>query len=83
MMPMKRTTLALVGACLLSGCAQHYDMVLTNGVRITNVRKPVLDHANSVYVYKDVAGNEHYITSGRVVEIKPHNAKEDKYFSGK
>jgi len=79
---MKRIASSLLGACLLTGCAHHYDLVLTNGVHVTNVTKPVLDRNNSVYVYKDVAGNEHYTPSGRVIEIKPHSHKDEQYFNG-
>jgi hypothetical protein len=50
-------------------------MTLTNGGRITNVTKPVYDKDKGVYTYKDVAGNEHHVNSGHVVEIKPHSRK--------
>jgi hypothetical protein len=81
MIPMKRIASILLGASLLAGCAQRYDMILTNGVRLTNVRKPVLDKENSVYVYKDGSGNPRYINAGRVVEIKPHSSKDDEKFT--
>jgi hypothetical protein len=77
---MKRIVLSLVAACLLAGCAQHYDMMLTNGVRVTNVTKPKLDEKNSVYIYKDVAGNVRYMNAGRVIEIKPHSNKDAEPF---
>jgi len=77
---MKRLALSFLAASLLAGCAQHYDMMLTNGMRITNVRKPVLDRDNSVYVYKDVAGNVRYVNAGRVIEIKPHSDKDEPAF---
>ncbi len=62
-------------AVLLAGCAHRYDMVLTNGTRVTNVSKPTLDRQEGVYTYKDVAGNVKHINSGRVVEIAPHSDK--------
>jgi hypothetical protein len=63
-------------AAFLSGCARHYDMTLTNGMRITNVTKPKLYREEGAYYYKDVAGNVHHVSSGRVVEIKPHDGKK-------
>ena len=66
---------ALLSAILLAGCAHRYDMTLTNGVKITNVTKPMLNREQSVYTYKDVNGRICYISSGRVVEIGPHSSK--------
>ena len=80
---MKRIALILIGASLLTGCAHHYDMTLTNGIHITNVTKPLLDRDNGVYVYKDVAGNQRFISAGRVIEIKPHSFKNDDGFDGR
>ena len=83
MIPMKRFALIILGAGLLTGCAHHYDMTLTNGIHITNVSKPMLDEDNGVYVYKDVAGNKRYISAGRVIEIKPHSFKDENGFNGR
>ena len=68
---MKRTIFSALLALLLCGCA-HYDMTLTNGVRILNVHKPVLNKGRGLYEYVDAAGKKHYITASRVVEIAPH-----------
>jgi hypothetical protein len=65
----------LFSAALLAGCARHYDMILTNGTRITNVTKPKLYRDAGAFYYKDVAGNIHHVSAGRVVEIKPHSEK--------
>ena len=62
-------------AALLTGCAHRYDMTLTNGARITNVTKPVFDREQGAFYYKDVAGKVHHVSSGKVVEIKPHSRK--------
>ena len=67
----------LVSCALLTGCAHHYDIILTNGNRVTNVTKPVLDRSRGVFVYKDVAGNEHAVSAGRVVDIGPHSRKNE------
>jgi hypothetical protein len=66
---------ALLCAALLGGCAHCYDMTLTNGERVTNVTKPVLDKQKGVFTYKDVAGHLHHISAGRVVDIGPHSSK--------
>jgi hypothetical protein len=65
----------LVATLLLTGCAQHYDMVLTNGVRVTNVTKPVLNEGAGYYTYKDVSGAERRVSQSRVLEIRPHSRK--------
>jgi hypothetical protein len=66
---------ALLCLALLAGCAHRYDVVLTNGERITNVTKPVLDRQNGVFNYKDVAGHDHHVSAGRVLDIGPHSNK--------
>jgi len=65
----------LFSAALLAGCAHRYDIILTNGDRVTNVTKPVLHRDDGVFVYKDVAGQEHHVNAGRVVDIGPHSSK--------
>jgi hypothetical protein len=80
---MKQIAAIILGACLLTGCAHRYDMMLTDSARITNVSKPILDRDNGVYLYKDVAGNQRYISSGRVIEIKPHSRHDDNQFKNR
>jgi len=70
---MKNVAGLLLGAVLLSGCAHHYDMVLTNGMRVTRVSKPKFDQESGQYTYTDVAGNKRSISAGRVVQIEPHS----------
>jgi hypothetical protein len=65
----------LFAAAVLTGCARRYDITLTNGDRVTNVTRPVLDRQSGVFTYKDVAGNEHQVHAGHVVEIDPHSSK--------
>jgi hypothetical protein len=74
---MKKVLPLLVAALALAGCAEHYDMTLTNGVRVTNVTKPVLNTDTETFYYKDVAGNEHHVGQARVLEIKPHSHRTD------
>jgi hypothetical protein len=75
--------LSLLAAVLLSGCAHRYDIMLTNGGRVTNVTKPVLDRETGVFTYNDVAGHEHKISAGRVVDIGPHSKKNEPPDTGK
>ena len=72
---MKKFILFLSGAALLCGCA-HYDMTLTNGARITNVRKPVVNKATGQVDYTDVAGHKMHIALSRLVEIQPHHSQK-------
>ncbi len=65
----------LLSAGLLAGCAHRYDIMLTNGERVTNVTKPVLDREHGVFFYKDVTGKEHHLFAGKVVDIGPHSSK--------
>jgi uncharacterized lipoprotein YajG len=67
----------LAAVVLLAGCARHYDMVLTNGVRVTNVTKPVLNSESGSYTYKDVTGAVRHVSQSRVLEIKPHSRGSD------
>jgi hypothetical protein len=76
-------TILLFGGVLLSGCAHHYDMVLTNGMRVTRVSKPVFNQQSGVYTYTDVAGNTRTISASRVEEIEPHSNKPDTTFATK
>lgn len=62
-------------AALLAGCAHRYDILLTNGERVTNVTKPVLYRDDGVFIYKDVTGKEHRVFAGKVVDIGPHSNK--------
>jgi hypothetical protein len=65
----------IFSAGLLTGCAHHYDILLTNGERVTNVTKPILHRDEGVFVYKDVTGREHRVFAGKVVDIGPHSSK--------
>ncbi|HEV7925267.1 MAG TPA: YgdI/YgdR family lipoprotein [Verrucomicrobiae bacterium] len=67
--------LLFLSTSLLAGCAHRYDIMLTNGERVTNVTKPVLDREHGVFAYKDVTGREHHLFAGKVVDIGPHSNK--------
>jgi uncharacterized lipoprotein YajG len=74
---MKKVLPLLVTTLLLAGCARHYDMTLVNGVRVTNVTKPILDPESGMFTYKDVAGTVRHVSQARVLEIKPHSRQID------
>ncbi|HUD48110.1 MAG TPA: YgdI/YgdR family lipoprotein [Candidatus Baltobacteraceae bacterium] len=74
---MKKVCPLLIAALLLAGCAHRYDMVLTNGIKVTNVTKPVLNTESGQYTYKDVAGNQRRVSQSRVLEIMPHSHRND------
>jgi hypothetical protein len=78
---MKKVIPLLVTALLLAGCAQHYDMMLTDGVRVTNVTRPVFNAETGQFTYKDVAGNVRRVSQARVLEIKPHSRQNDPFAS--
>ena len=62
----------LLAAGVICGCARRYDITLTNGQQLTNVRKPKLNKAEGYYYYVDGRGRTNVISAARVVEIDPH-----------
>jgi PBP1b-binding outer membrane lipoprotein LpoB len=65
----------LAGALLLSGCASHYVIKLSNGNEITSTTKPKLD--GNVYHITDANGVDHMVPRGRVREIEPTSMAEE------
>ena len=61
--------LALV--CLLTGCAQHYRLTLTNGNTISTNSKPKLNREGSAFVFKDRTGKVMSVPVGRIREVEP------------
>jgi hypothetical protein len=59
----------LVGLLVLSGCASHYVIKLTNGGELTTASKPQLK--DGAYHFKDAKGQERAIGAARVREIAP------------
>ena len=74
---MKKSFLVLLAAVLLAGCVR-YDVTLSNGTKLTNVRKPVLDQQTDQYLVKNANGKTMHIPSGRVREIAPHEEQKVK-----
>jgi hypothetical protein len=74
---MKKSWLVLLFALsLLAGCAQNYVITTRNGDRISTTSKPKLKDGS--YVYKDRQGQPGSIPSGRVREIAPASAGDEK-----
>jgi hypothetical protein len=68
----------LLAAAALCGCARRYDVTLTNGQHLTNIRKPVRDKSGGFFYYVDGRGNKVIIPATRVVEIDPHQESKFK-----
>jgi Prokaryotic membrane lipoprotein lipid attachment site len=65
----KPAVLLLVAALVLSGCASSYVIKLRNGNEVVCPSKPKLE--GNFYHIKDAKGGDHYIPTGRVMEIEP------------
>ena len=73
---MKKLALPLlVGLLVVSGCASHYVIRLTNGTEITAANKP--QREGGAYRFKDAKGEEHLVPAGRVREIAPASIAEE------
>ena len=61
--------LAIAMAILLVGCAQRYQVTLSNGNSFTTSSKPKLNKEGTAYLYKDHQGRDAWIPAGKVTEI--------------
>ena len=76
-----RTIFALLlAAAALGGCAR-YDMTLTNGGRVTNVRKPTRSKDGSYWSYVTASGTTNTVPAGRVISIVRHGDKTGAFIS--
>ena len=66
----------LLAAANLCGCARRYDMTLTNGGRVTNVRKPIRSKEGGNFTFIAADGKQHVISADRVLSIVPHGDKD-------
>ena len=65
----------MLGAALLTGCASHYVITLTNGNRIVAAGKPKLDAEHLAFVFTDLNGRSNSIPSVRVRAIVPASSQ--------
>lgn len=68
----------LLTAATLCGCAR-YDMTLTNGGRVTNVRKPTYNKQGGYYSYVTAGGQTNIVPASRVVSVVPHGDKDQNF----
>ncbi|HTD86824.1 MAG TPA: YgdI/YgdR family lipoprotein [Candidatus Binatia bacterium] len=61
--------LVIAVAVLLTGCARHYNVTLTNGNSFTTTSKPKLNKEGTAYLYKDRNGKPSWVPAGKVTEI--------------
>ncbi len=64
--------IAILTLLLLTGCARHYTVTLTNGNTITAHSKPRLNEGGSAFVFKDRTGQTMSVPAGKVSEIAPN-----------
>ena len=64
----------LLTAAALCGCVR-YDVTLTNGGSMTNVRKPIRSKDGAYYTCTAADGSKLTISSDRVRSIVPHGDK--------
>ena len=72
----------LLGAMLLSGCARHYVITLTNGNQITTAGKPQRSGDGYSYLFTDFKGQPGEVSVGRVREIAPASMASSPLSSG-
>jgi hypothetical protein len=65
----------MLGAALLTRCASHYVITLTNGYRIVAAGKPKLDTEHLAFVYKDLNGQTNSVPSVSVRAIVPASSQ--------
>jgi hypothetical protein len=65
----------LLAASAFCGCV-HYDMTLTNGGRVTNVRKPTYNAEGGYWTYVTADGKHITLPASRVVSVVPHGDKK-------
>ena len=62
--------LALIALAVMTGCARHYRITLTNNSVITTRSKPKLDPAQGVYRFKDAQGKPAVLPEFKIKEIE-------------
>lgn len=71
----KTVLIFFAGLLLLTGCAQHYVMTLSNGQRLWSKGKPHL--VEGYYFYKDGSGHDVKVQAYYVREVAPQSMASD------
>ncbi|HUR44636.1 MAG TPA: YgdI/YgdR family lipoprotein [Candidatus Saccharimonadales bacterium] len=66
-----KNLLSLVAVFLLAGCAQHYNITLSNNNVLTSKGKPHYNKTNETYEFKDSLGRPTAIPAFKVKQIEP------------
>ena len=64
-------------ALFAAGCARNYNITTTSGRVVTSRGKPHYDKANSVFIFKDMSGQEQKISAGSVRSVAPASDKAE------
>src|SRR5438105_3062426 len=67
--------LSVVAALLLAGCAQRYNITLTNNHVITTGSRPKLNKRKDAFVFKNLSGTMAAVPAGTVKQIEPQSHK--------
>lgn len=76
---------AFLSILMLTGCARHYRITLTNNNVITTTTKPKVNKAGDAFVFKDRNGKLMALPKGSVKQIEPqsHTPAEEPMFKPK
>ena len=74
--------LALLGCLVFTGCARHYNIILTNNHTISTTSKPKLNKTGDAFVFNNLAGKPSSVPRGSVKTIEPQSSSppEDAIF---
>src|SRR5579872_4574476 len=67
----------LLTLLVCAGCANHYDITLSNGTVITAKGKPRLDEKRHIFFFTDANGKTNVIPEFRVTQIAPQSMAGD------
>lgn len=75
---MKKIFPFLAALILVAGCANRYDITLSNGTKYSGVSKPVLHQETGEYYFTDVVGRKLAVKQMRVRVIEPHQDEAER-----
>jgi hypothetical protein len=65
---------AFLSILMLTGCARHYRITLTNNNVITTTSKPKVNKAGDAFIFKDRTGKMMALPKGSVKQIEPQSS---------